>query len=79
MFCWVPVLSLLLESSIILGFLSSDLLDVYLLVIGLLVHCAYVFVLLITLHMFLFYLLSDNDHTISFDSYKVCTLSLLIE
>ena len=79
MFCWVPVLSLLLESSIILGFLSSNLLDLYLFVIGLLVHSAYVFVLLITLHMFLFYLLSDNDHAISFDSYKVSILSWLIE
>ena len=79
MFYWVPVLSLLLESSIILDFLSSNLLDLYLFVIGLLVHSAYVFVLLITLHMFLFYLISYDDHAISFDSYKVFTSSLLIE
>ena len=62
-----PALSLLLESPVFLVFLSSNLPDVYLLV-----FC-------FPLHMFLFYLLSDNDCTNSFDSYKVFTLCLFIE
>ena len=63
----VPALSLLLESLIFWRFLSSNLPDVYLLVLW------------FTMHMFLFYLLSNTDHTNSFDSYKVCTLCSLID
>ena len=59
--------SLLLESPIFGVFLSSNSPDVYLLVFW------------FTLHLFLFYLSSDNDYTNNFDSYKVCTLCLLIE
>ena len=63
----MPSLSMLLESSIFLGFLSFNLTDVYL------------WVFWLTLHVFLFYLSSSNDHTNSFDFYKVCTQCLLIE
>ena len=45
---------------------SSNLPDVYLLASW------------FTLHMFLLYLSSDNDHANNFYSYKVCTLCLLI-
>ena len=62
-----PALLLLLESPIFGVFLSSNLPNVYLLVFW------------FTSHMFLFYLSSDNDHTNSFHSYKVCTVCLLIE
>ena len=61
---WAPVLSLLLESPIFWGFLSSNLPDVYL------------WVFWFTLHMLLFYLSSNSDHTKSFNSHKVCTLCL---
>ena len=64
---WAPALLLLLELPIFWVFLSSNLPDVYLLIFW------------FTLHMFLFYLSSDNDRTNSFDSYKVRTLCLLIE
>ena len=64
---WVPVLLFLLESPVFWVFLSSNLPSVYLLVLW------------FTLHLVLFKVSSDNDHTKSFDSYKVCTLCLLIE
>ena len=64
-----PALLLLLESPIFWGFLSSNLPDVYLWVIW------------FTLHMFLFYLSCNNDHTNSLTLTKfvlyVCWLNKL--
>ena len=58
----MPVLSLLLESPIFWSFLSSNLTDVYLWDFWLILHIS------------LFYLSSNNNHTNGFDFHKVCTV-----